>query len=111
MAHLIALLATLVIEGAGMALLAALLPGWRPRWRRAVVLALALNLVSHTIFWYTLPLIPLSPETAVPLAELVVIVVEGTVYATTVARPSWTGWLVSLALNCASWVLSSYLWR
>jgi hypothetical protein len=40
-----------------------------------VVLALALNLVSHTIFWYTLPLIPLSPETAVPLAELVVIVV------------------------------------
>jgi hypothetical protein len=111
MVQLIALLATLVIEGTGMALLAALLPGWRPRWRRALVLALALNLVSHTIFWYTLPFIPLPPETAVPLAELVVIVVEGAVYAATVAHPAWTGWLVSLALNCASWVLSSYLWR
>jgi len=109
--HLIALLATLAIEGAGMAVLALLLPRWRQRWLYAVLLALVLNLVSHTIFWYTLPHIPLSPERAIPTAEAVVIVVEGAVYALTIARPPWTGWLVSLALNWASWVLSSYLWR
>ena len=111
MIHLLALAATLLIEGAGMALLALLLPGWRPYWRRAVLLALGLNLVSHTIFWYTLPLIPLPPETAIPAAELTVIGVEGAVYAATVARPPWTGWLVSLALNYASWALSAYIWR
>ena len=111
MVHLLALLLTLSIEGTGMALLAALLPGWRRRWRRAVLLALALNLVTHTIFWYALPLLPLPPERGLPLAEAAVILVEGAVYAATIARPAWTGWLVSLALNYASWVLSSYVWR
>ena len=51
MAHLIALLTTLAIEGLGMAVAALLLPGWRPRWRQAVLLAVGLNLVSHTLFW------------------------------------------------------------
>jgi hypothetical protein len=109
--HLTALLATLAIEGAGMALLARLVPGWRPAWARAVLLALALNLLSHTIFWYALPHVPLPPETAISVAELVVVVAEGAVYAAVVAHPAWTGWLISLALNWASWVLSSYLWR
>jgi hypothetical protein len=109
--HLIALAVTLVIEGGGMVLLAALLPGWRPRWRRAVLLALALNLVSHTVFWYALPLLPLPADAALPVAEGIVIAAEGAVYAAAVARPAWSGWLVSLALNYASWVLSSYLWR
>jgi hypothetical protein len=109
--HLTALLATLSIEGGGMALLAWLLPGWRPRWRAAGLLALTLNLVSHTIFWYALPLLPLPPATAIPVAEGIVIAAEGAVYAATVARPAWSGWAVSLALNYASWVLSSYLWR
>ena len=94
-----------------MALLASALPGWRPQWRRAVLLALALNLVTHTVFWYTLPLLPLPPETGLPLAETVVIVGEGAVYAATVAHPRWSGWAVSLALNYASWILSSYMWR
>ncbi len=111
MIHLIALLITLGIEGGGMALLAWLLPGWRPHWQRAVLLALALNLASHTIFWYALPHIPLPPADAVPLAELFVMVAEGAVYATTVARPPWSGWMISLLLNWASWVLGSYVWR
>lgn len=111
MIHLIALSATLLIEGVGMALLALLLPGWRPHWRRAVLVALGLNLVSHTIFWYTLPLILLPPSTAIPAAELAVVIAEGAVYAATVARPPWSGWLVSLALNYASWALSAYIWR
>jgi hypothetical protein len=109
--HLTALLVTLAVEGGGMALLAWLLPAWRAQWRRAVLLALALNLVSHTVFWYGLPLLPLPPETALPLAEWLVIAVEGAVYALTVARPPWSGWAASLVLNYASWVLSSYLWR
>ncbi len=109
--HLTALLLTLGIEGTGMALLAYALPGWRPRRRRAVLLALALNLGTHTVFWYALPAVPLPPESGLPLAEAVVIVVEGAVYAATVARPRWSGWAVSLALNYASWVLSSYVWR
>ena len=111
MIHLIALAATLLIEGAGMALLALLLPGWRPNRRRAVLVALVLNLVSHTVFWYTLPLIPLPTAAAIPAAELAVVAAEGAVYAATVARPPWTAWLVSLALNWTSWVLSAYIWR
>jgi hypothetical protein len=109
--HLTALVTTLVIEGGGMALLASILPRWRPRWRAAVLLALGLNLASHTIFWYALPLLPLPAERAIPLAEAIVIAAEGAVYALTVARPAWSGWAVSLALNYASWVLSSYVWR
>jgi hypothetical protein len=111
MIHLIALAFTLLVEGVGMALLALLLPGWRPHWQRAVLVALGLNLLSHTVFWYTLPLIALPPETAIPAAELAVIAAEGAVYAVTIARPPWTGWFVSLALNWASWVLSVYIWR
>lgn len=94
-----------------MVLLAWLLPLWRPKWAQAVGLALALNLVSHTVFWYTLPMLPLTPEAAIALAEGVVIAAEGAVYAATVARPAWSGWAVSFALNYASWVLSSYVWR
>lgn len=109
--HLIALLTTLVIEGLGMAVAARLLPGWCGHWRQAVVLALGTNLVSHTIFWYTLPQVPLPYSEAVPLAELVVTMLEGAIYAVTVARPFWTAWPVSLALNWASWVLGSYIWR
>jgi hypothetical protein len=111
MIHLIALSATLLIEGAGMALLSLLLPGWRPHWGRAVLVCLGLNLASHTIFWYTLPFLPLPPATAVPAAELAVVAAEGAVYAATVARPWWTAWLVSLALNWASWTLGAYIWR
>jgi hypothetical protein len=109
--QLVALLATLVIEGAGMALFAVILPGWRPHFRRAVLLALGLNLISHTVFWYALPHLPLPPVQALPLAEWIVIAVEGAIYAATVARPAWTGWLVSIVLNYASWVFSTYLWR
>lgn len=111
MIQLIALLLTLAIEGVGMGLLAYALPGWRPRWLRAVLLALGLNLASHTIFWHALPLIALPPESAIPLAEGIVILAEGAVYAAAVARPAWTGWAASLLLNVASWVLSSYVWR
>jgi hypothetical protein len=109
--QLIALLITLGVEAAGMALLAWLLPGWRPRWRRAVLLALGLNLVSHTVFWHALPSLPLAPEAAIPLAEGTVMLVEGAVYAATIARPAWSGWAVSIALNYASWVAGSYAWR
>jgi hypothetical protein len=109
--QLIALLTTLAIEGLGMAVLARLLPGWRNRWRRAVVLALGLNLVSHMLFWVALPYATLPYAQAVPLAELVVMAIEGAVYAATVARPFWTGWLVSLVLNWMSWALGSYVWR
>lgn len=94
-----------------MAVLARLLPGWRGRFRRAVLLALGLNLVTHTVFWYALPHVPLPYPQSLQLAESLVIVVEGAVYAVTVAHPYWTGWLVSLALNCASWALGSYIWR
>jgi hypothetical protein len=106
-----ALLATLAIEGIGMGLLALALPSWRPHWRRAVGLCLALNLASHTLFWLALPHVPLRGPEAVALGETVVILGEGAVYALTVAFPRWTGWPVSLALNWASWVLSGYLWR
>ena len=111
MIHLTALVVTLGIEGGGMALLAWLLPAWRPQWRRAVLLALALNLLSHTVFWYALPLLPLPPEQAIPLAEGIVIAVEGAVYALAVARPAWSGFVVSFLLNYAPSVLSSYVWR
>ena len=111
MMQFIALLTTLLIEGLGMALIARLLPGWRGRWARAVALALVLNLVSHTLFWYTLTAVSARGETAILLAELAVVAAEGAVYAVTVAHPRWSGWPVSLLLNGASWVLGSYVWR
>jgi hypothetical protein len=111
MVQLIALFTTLLVEGLGMAAAAWLLPGWRGRWARAVVLALGLNLVSHTFFWYTLAAVPVRGETVILLAEFAVVAAEGAIYAVTVARPAWSAWPVSLLLNWSSWVLGSYVWR
>jgi hypothetical protein len=110
MAQLIALTTTLLVEGLGMAFFAWILPGWRPRWRIAVGLSLLVNLVSHTIFWYSLPYFALQIPASVTIAEIIVVLLEGAVYAATVARPAWSGWLVSFALNWASWLLASYVW-
>lgn len=102
---------TLGVEGMGMAAAAALLPGWRPHWRTAVLLALAANLVSHTIFWNALQLAPTVTPAVLWLAEAAVAAAEGAVYALAVARPRWSAWPVSLALNWASWAVSAYVWR
>ncbi|MBU6350388.1 MAG: hypothetical protein KGS73_09580 [Chloroflexi bacterium] len=105
---------TLLVEGGGMAAATWLLPGWRARRRRsvwlAVWLALALNLVSHTVFWFLLPALPVAPPWKVPVGEGAVVLLEGGVYAACLARPRWSGWGVSLGLNLASWGLASQLW-
>ena len=105
---------TLRVEGGGMAVATWLLPGWRARRRRsvwfAVWLALALNLVSHTAFWFLLPGLPVAPLWKVPVGEGIVILFEGGVYAACLAQPRWSGWGVSLGLNLASWGLASQLW-
>jgi hypothetical protein len=111
MAQLIALATTLIVEGVGMAFFALLLPGWRPHWRKAVVLALAVNLVTHTIFWVALPYLAPRPAPVIPLAEVVVVLLEGAVYALTVARPRWSAWAVSFVLNWASWLLAAFAWQ
>jgi len=101
---------TLLVEGGGMAAATWLLPGWRARRLRAVWLALALNLVSHTAFWFLLPGLPVAPPWKVPVGEGAVVLLEGGIYAACLARPLWSGWGVSLGLNLASWGLASPLW-
>lgn len=106
-----ALATTLASEGVGMAAAAWLLRGWRPHWRRALWLALAVNLVSHTLFWYALPHILAQYPNALLPVELLVVLAEGCVYAATVARPAWSAWPVSFLLNWASWWLGAEVWR
>jgi hypothetical protein len=106
--HLIALLCTLAIEGSGMALWARL--AFPHPWR-ALTGAIIANLIVHTLFWYAQPFLFTQWPQGLALAELLVVLVEGTIYAHVLAIPHLTPWLLSLTLNFVSLFLGLLLWQ
>jgi hypothetical protein len=106
-----ALAITLISEVSGMFLYGA----WRRQaWedhRRAVFVALSVNLITHPIFWLTFPAIPLTFIPKLYLAELIVAVVEGIVYRRC-CRLGWSEALwVGLALNLLSAATGLAFWQ
>jgi hypothetical protein len=106
--HLLALLGTLLVEVAGMAIWARLA---YPRPWRATGCAIAVNLVVHTLFWYSQPLFAAAWPFGLYWAELLVVLVEGALYARLLSLPGITPWLLSALLNLASFLAGFWLWQ
>jgi hypothetical protein len=109
--HLAALGVTLAVEGGGMALLGA---AWRLGRRRALccaAIALGVNLVSHTVFWITFPLVAARWPGGLLGVEAVVALGEGVAYLW-LCPFTWRRALsASALLNLLSLVAGVELWR
>ena len=106
--HLLALFCTLVVEGSGMALWASLA---YPRPWRAIGCAIIVNLVVHTLFWYTQPIFVADWPFGLYRSEVLVVVVEGALYARLLALSGITPWLLSTLFNLASLLTGLWLWQ
>lgn len=106
--HLIALLCTLLVEGAGMAIWAYF--AYTRRWY-AIGCALVVNLLVHTLFWYTQSFFSEPWPLGLYRAELLVVVIEGTAYHYLLFLRGYTPWLLSFALNLCSFLAGLWLWQ
>lgn len=106
--HLIALICTLLVETTGMALWANFA---YPHPRRAIICTIATNLVVHTLFWYSQPLFTFQWPLGLYLAESLVVLIEGSIYARFLHLKGPTPWLLSFALNAASFLAGLWLWQ
>lgn len=106
--HLLALLCTLLVETSGMALWAHLA---HCKLRHAIVCAIAVNLVVHTLFWYSQPFFSAAWPWGLYTAEFVVVLVEGALYARFLQLSRSTPWLLSTLLNMASLLAGLFLWQ
>lgn len=99
---------TLASETLGAVTLALALRRPAARW---AVLCVAVNLLSHPVFWLGLPHLPLAPRPRMVVAEGLVVLFEGLAYsrALPLALPAALG--ASLLLNAFSFVAGSLLWR
>ena len=86
---------------------------WRhPRAARLspVLIAAGLNLVTHTVFWYVLPLSPLPSAIALYSYELLVVIAEAVAYNKWCGFTFWQAGLLSLGLNTASYLSGALVW-
>ena len=98
-------------ENCGALLVASVISGWRLRIKQIVIVVLAVNLVTHTIFWYTLPLLPGEALLRLLVYELVIVLVEGLAYAYFLHLRVWTTLLFSGFLNWLSYTLAVWFWQ
>jgi hypothetical protein len=108
--HLIAMITTIVVESMGMAGVVARWPHTRSARVSPVLIAAGLNLVTHTVFWYALPLSPLPSTIALYSYELLVVIVEAVAYARWCGFTFWQAGLLSLGLNVASYLSGGLIW-
>jgi hypothetical protein len=106
--HLLALLCTLIVEASGMALWARLAyhrPG------RAVVCTILANLVVHTLFWYSQPFFTFAWPWSLYLEELLIVLLEASIYWRVLTLSGFSAWLLSFFLNLASFLAGLWLWQ
>jgi hypothetical protein len=106
--HLIALSCTLLVEGAGMAIWAYF--AYARRWY-AIGCALIVNLLIHTLFWYTQSSFTELWPLGLYRAELIVVLIEGSAYRYFLSLRGLTPWLLSFSLNLASFLAGLWLWQ
>jgi hypothetical protein len=108
--HAIALVSTLLLESMGMMLLSVLLPRQRRGWWRNGVIAALVNLVTHTIFWYSLPLLPFDAASKLCGFEVAIVLVEALLYRRFCGFSGPRALLVSLGLNLLSYNAGGWIW-
>ena len=106
--HLFALTLTLLIEATGMTLWAHLA---YPRFWRAIGCSLLVNLLVHTLFWYSQPIFTTDWPVGLYRAELLVVLVEGAIYKRVLSLQGFTPWLLSASLNLCSFFIGLWLWQ
>ena len=107
--HGFALGVTLLTEAAGMALLAALVaPG---RVLRCTLVAVVLNLLTHTLFWFGFPLLRNPTRMGLLAGEAVVVLLESAAYRLLCPFRWRLALAASLLLNLGSLVVGVQVWR
>lgn len=102
---------TLILESAGAAAWWTAARVSRPSLRRALGSVLAVNAVTHPIFWFALRHLAHPGPTAVLLAEAIVIGVEAALYAWLWTWHPLRAVGLSAALNLLSWLGGVLLWQ
>ena len=110
-AHAVALAVTLLSESAGMGVFSALSGAGGRRVLRNSALAACTNLVTHTVFWYTLPLLGAASATTLYAYEIIIVVIEAKLYQTLCGIPPWRAVALSFVLNLTSCMLGLYVWQ
>jgi hypothetical protein len=106
--HLLALFCTLGVEVGGMAIWAC--HAYARPWL-AIFCALVTNLLIHTLFWYAQPFFTTHWPWGLYGAELLVVLLEGAIYARCLGLTAITPWLLSFLLNLASLLAGLWLWQ
>jgi hypothetical protein len=69
------------------------------------------NLVTHTIFWYTLPLLPGEASMRLLAYEMVIVLIEALAYAYFLHYRVGSSLVLSGFLNWVSYTLSVLIWQ
>jgi hypothetical protein len=109
--HIIALSITLFFEGLGMLIYSLSFEDQRKRLCLNLLLVLVVNLVSHTIFWYTFPLVDLPYWTKLYILEVAVFIVEGIAYRLILKLGLIKSLILSFILNLLSLIAGLLAWE
>jgi hypothetical protein len=112
--HIISLLVTLLTESMGM-LIFSLAAGFecaisRNDILKNVITALVVNVVTHTVFWYTLPLIKLDHVIRLYGYETLIAIIEGLAYRILCKIPLSNAIALSFLLNLVSFLIGISIW-
>jgi hypothetical protein len=108
--HAIALVSTLLLESTGMMFLSVLFLGRQSHWFRNGAIAVGVNLVTHTLFWYSLPLLPFDAANKLCGYEVAIALVEAVLYHHLCGFRGPQAGLVSLSLNLLSYSAGGWIW-
>lgn len=84
--------------------------GWQSV-RNVILAVLSVNLVTHTVFWYTLPLLPGEATMRLLAYEIAIVMIEGLAYAYFLHFRLWSSLLLSGCLNWLSYTLGVLIWQ
>ncbi len=109
--HIIALSITLFIEGLCMLIFSLCFKDQRKRLCLNLLVVIGVNLVSHTTFWFTFPMVDLPYWTKLYLLEAVVFIVEGVAYTIILKLNIVKSLILSFILNLLSLLAGLLAWE
>lgn len=109
--HAWALGLTIGLEGAALGLFLAVSRATHRQIVLGLFLAVGLNLLTHTLFWYSFPWLPLAYGPRLWLCEALIALTEGAVYQRSLAL-AWPRALgLGISLNLLSTLAGVLLWQ
>ena len=109
--HAVSLVVTLLAEGLGMAALLGLARRGRVQVLYCAGVAVAVNLISHTAFWFGFPCVSRVLPGGILAAEALVVLAEAVAYRLLCQLGTWQALGASLVLNVLSLVIGVEIWH